>query len=206
MTVYRPHNRSMDHTLERPLASPTALNLLLNRQSSGALVEPAPSGADLDLILDAALRAPDHGRLRPWRFVIIRGNARAKWAERVAEAIKRRDPENAEAMIEKYRAWVQRTPLIVALGAEIKANHKIPEIEQLLSVGAAAMNMLNAAHFLGYAGMWVTGLNSYDPNVASALGFEAPSRLVGFLGLGTPRPGPTFERPSREGHVREWVG
>jgi nitroreductase len=196
----------MDHTLERPAAPSTALNLLLNRQSSGALVEPAPSGADLDLILDAGLRAPDHGRLRPWRFVVIRGDAKPKWAERVAEAIKVRDPENAPAMVEKYRAWVQRTPLIVALGAEIKANHKIPEIEQLLSVGAAAMNMLNAAHLLGYAGMWVTGANAYDPAVAAALGFEAPSRLVGFLGLGTPRPGPTFERPAREGHVREWRG
>ena len=196
----------MDHTLERPTASSTALQLLLNRQSSGALVEPAPSGADLDLILDAGLRAPDHGRLRPWRFVLIRGEARRAWAERVAEAIRRRDPGNAEAMTEKYRAWVARTPLIVALGAEIAANHKIPEIEQLLSVGAAAMNMLNAAHFLGYGGMWVTGPNAYDPAVASALGFEAPSRLVGFLVLGTPRPGPAMARPAREAHVREWRG
>src|SRR5689334_20303872 len=136
------HNKSMDHTLERPVASSTALNLLLNRQSSGALVEPAPSGADLDLILDAALRAPDHGRLRPWRFVVIRGDAKEKWAARVAEAIQQRDPGNAAAMIDKYRAWVQRTPLIVALGVEIQANHKIPEIEQMLSAGAAAMNML----------------------------------------------------------------
>ena len=105
----------MDHTLERPVASSTALHLLLNRQSSGALVEPAPSGADLDLILDAGLRAPDHGRLRPWRFVLIRGDARLAWAERMAEAIRLRDPENADAMIDKYRAWVQRTPLIVPL-------------------------------------------------------------------------------------------
>jgi nitroreductase len=196
----------MDHTLERPVASSTALNLLLNRQSSGALVEPAPSGADLDLIHDAGLRAPDHGRLRPWRFVIIRGDAKEKWAARVAEAIRRRDPENAAGMIEKYSAWVQRTPLIVALGAEIVPNHKIPEIEQLLSAGAAAMNMLNAAHMLGYGGMWVTGANAYDPQVAAALGLEAPSRLVGFLALGTPKPGPTFARPSREAHVREWRG
>jgi nitroreductase len=196
----------MDHTLERPVASSTALHLLLNRQSSGALVEPAPSGADLDLILDAGLRAPDHGRLRPWRFVLIRDEARQAWAERVAEAIKRRDPENADAMIEKYRAWVARTPMIVAVGAEIQANHKIPEIEQLLSVGAAAMNMLNAAHFLGFGGMWVTGLNAYDHAVASALGFEAPSRLIGFLALGTPRPSPALARPSRESHVREWRG
>ncbi len=196
----------MDHTLDRPVASPTALHLLLNRQSSGALVEPAPGGADLDLILDAGLRAPDHGRLRPWRFVVIRSDAKVKWADRVAEAIKQRDPENAPAMIDKYRAWVQRTPLIVAVGAEIKAGHKIPEIEQMLSAGAAAMNMLNAAHLLGYAGMWVTGANAYDPHVAAALGLEAPSRLVGFLALGTPKPGPTFERPSRAAHVREWVG
>jgi nitroreductase len=109
----------------------------------------------------------------------------------------------------KSRAWVARTPLIIAVGAEVKAGN-IPEIEQVLSAGAAAMNMLNAIHLLGYGGMWVTGANSYDPAINKALGFEAPSRLVGFLGVGTPRPqpadAPKIARPSRERHTTEWMG
>src|SRR5689334_3317157 len=129
-----------------------ALELLLSRHSAGLLQEPAPDGAELDLILDAGLRAPDHGRLRPWRFVLIRGEQRAKWANRLAEAALARDAENGPLMAEKSRAWVARTPLIIAVGVDMKAG-KIPEIEQLLSGGAAAMNMLNAIHLLGYGGM-----------------------------------------------------
>ncbi len=147
-----------------------------SRQSANLLQEPAPDGAELDLILDAGLRAPDHGRLRPWRFVLIRGEQRQAWADRLAAAAMARDPENGPAMAEKSRAWVGRTPLIIAIGVEMKEG-KIPEIEQVLSAGAAAMNMLNAIHLLGYGGMWVTGANSYDPQVNKALGFEAPSRL-----------------------------
>jgi len=204
----------MDHAIAPSLGQREerlrALELLLSRQSLNLLQEPAPDGAELDLILDAGLRAPDHGRLRPWRFVLIRGAQKQAWADRVAKAIEVRDPENAAALSDKYRGWVARTPLIIALGAEIKAGHKIPEIEQLLSVGAAAMNMLNALHLLGYGGMWVTGVNSYDPQVNKLLGFEAPSRLVGFLGVGTPKPmpadAPKPARPSREQHTKEWMG
>jgi nitroreductase len=185
------------------------LELLLSRQSANLLQEPAPDGAELDLILDAALRAPDHGRLRPWRFVLIRGERRQAWADRLAEAAKARDPVNGPMMAEKSRAWVARTPLIIAVGAEVKAGN-IPEIEQLLSAGAAAMNMLNAIHLLGYGGMWVTGANSYDPQINKALGFTAPSRLVGFLGVGTPRPipadAPKIARPSRAQHTKDWTG
>jgi nitroreductase len=187
-----------------------ALELLLSRQSSNLLQEPPPQGAELDLILDAGLRAPDHGRLRPWRFVLIRGEERMKWAARVADAAVARDPENGAAIGERYRAWAERTPLIIAIGANVVAGHKIPEIEQVLSAGAAAMNMLNAIHMLGYGGMWVTGLNAYDPAINKALGFEAPSRLVGFLAIGTPRPvpadAPKFARPARSDHTKEWVG
>lgn len=183
-----------------------ALERLLGRQSAGLLAEPAPEGADLDLILDAGLRAPDHGRLRPWRFVLIRGEARLAWGERLAEAAAVRDPANATALGDRFRAWVRRTPLIIAIGAEVRAGHAIPEIEQVLSAGAAAMNMLNAIHLLGYGGMWVTGPNTYDPRINELLGFEAPSRLIGFLAVGTPKAAPTVPRPQRDGHVREWTG
>jgi nitroreductase len=203
----------MDHALTSIAAQRDerlrTVELLLSRQSMNLLQEPAPDGAELDLILDAGLRAPDHGRLRPWRFVLIRGAQRAAWADRLAEAALARDPVNGPAMSEKSRAWVARTPLIIAVGVEVK-DGKIPEVEQMLSAGAAAMNMLNAIHLLGYGGMWVTGANSYDPQVNKWLGFEAPSRLVGFLGVGTPRPlpadAPKIARPSRDRHTTEWTG
>lgn len=202
----------MDHSIVSPAAQRDerlrAVELLLSRHSVNLLQEPAPEGAELDLILDAGLRAPDHGRLRPWRFVLIRGEQRQAWADRLAEAAMARDPANGPAMAEKARAWVGRTPLIIAIGVDMKEG-KIPEVEQILSAGAAAMNMLNAIHLLGYGGMWVTGANSYDPQVNKALGFVAPSRLIGFLSVGTPRPmpadAPKIPRPSRAQHTRDWI-
>lgn len=181
------------------------LDHLLTSRSVGLLQDPAPQGADLDLILEAGLRAPDHGRLRPWRFVTIRGDARLDFGECLAEAAAKRDPEAAAALGERARAWVRRTPLLIAVGVIVKAG-KIPDIEQALSAGAAAMNMLNAAHLLGYGAMWVTGANAYDPNVNALLGFEVPSRLVGFLTIGTaaPAPTPAMPRPDLAAHVVDW--
>ena len=182
-----------------------ALDQLLCRRSAGLLQEPAPEGADLDLILDAGLRAPDHGRLSPWRFVIIRGDARLAFGERLADAAAQRDPANGAALGERYRAWVRRVPMLIAVGAVVKSGN-IPEIEQVLSAGAAAMNMLNALHLLGYGGMWVTGANVYDPAVNALLGFEAPSHLVGFVTIGTPATTlPPMTRPDRADHVAEWT-
>jgi nitroreductase len=181
-----------------------ALDQLLTRRSVGPLQEPAPEGDDLDLILDAGLRAPDHGRLRPWRFVVIRGEARLAFGEYLADAAAKRDPATAASFADRYRAWVRRMPLIIAVGAAVRTGN-IPEIEQVLSAGAAAMNMLNAVHMLGYGGMWVTGANAYDPNVNALLGFEAPARLVGFLGIGTAATSPPqIARPDRAAHVVEW--
>ena len=182
------------------------IDALLTRRSVGALDDPAPAGSDLDLIIDAGLRAPDHGRLRPWRFVVIQGEARKAFGDVLAQAAKARDPANADGLIERHRAWPLRCPLIIAMGAIVQAGHRIPETEQILSAGAAAMNMLNAVHMLGYGGIWVTGVNTYDAQVNAMLGFMAPSRLVGFLMVGTPKsPAQAGERPARAAHITYWT-
>lgn len=184
-----------------------ALDTILSRASNPMLGDPAPDGRALDLILQAGLRAPDHGKLRPWRFVLIRGDARAKWAEVVVAALRAREPDAPEAAIEKQRKRALETPVIIALGARVRPGHKIPEIEQVLSVGAAAMNMLNAAHALGYGAVWLTGANAYDPRVIEALGLEATDRLVGFLFVGTAKAPPlAARRPEVADHAVDWSG
>lgn len=185
----------------------TVLDRLLDRVSISALAEPAPSGPVLDRILETALRAPDHGRLAPWRFVLIRGDARAVLAEVVAHALQARDPTATPPLIEKQRGKFLRAPLIVALGAHIQPDHKVPEIEQLMSVAAGTMNLLNAFHAEGFGAIWVTGANASDPSVQAALGFEPPHRLAGFLFVGTPRDVPAVaRRPALSDHVTEWTG
>ena len=189
----------MDHALIPPAAQRDerlrAVELLLSRQSVNLLQEPAPDGAELDLILDAGLRAPDHGRLRPWRFVLIRGEQRQAWADRLAQAALARDPVNGPAMGEKSRAWVARTPLIIAVGVEVKEG-KIPEIEQMLSAGAAAMNLVTAAHALGYAANWITEWYAYDRKALDALGLAATEKMAGFVHIGrTVKPPEDRPRP-----------
>ncbi len=186
----------------------SSLELLLSRRSISPvmLTDPGPTDADIDTMLSAALRAPDHGGLRPWHFAIIRGDARKRLGEVFADALKVRDPTWTEALLERERGRPMRSPLVIACGARIRPDHKIPEIEQLMAAGAATMNLLNAAHALGFGAMWVTGVNAYDPTVAAALGFAPPDRLVGFVYVGTPpaalRP---VERPSPASHASEWT-
>lgn len=185
----------------------TFIAALLSRESCWPLVEPGPREAELDLIFDAALRAPDHGRLRPWRFVCIRGTARAELGKVLVELVAAREPDKPRSVHEHRRQRAHAAPVIVALGAAISTDTAIPEIKQLLSAGAAAMNMLNAIHALGYGGFWVTGVDTYDPLLHRALDFEPSDRLLGFLFIGSRQSHElTAERPSRAEHVREWLG
>lgn len=186
-----------------------AMELLLNRASIAPRLhqEPAPSDAELRQIIAAACRAPDHGRLRPWRFIVIRGAARTRLGEVFAEALKQRRPDATGALIETELARPLRSPLLVAVVARVQKDHpKIPEIEQILSAGAAAHGMLLAAQAMGYGAMMLTGDNAYDPNVGRALGLAADDRIIAFVYLGTQvgEP-PNLPRADPADHTSEWT-
>ena len=182
-----------------------AMDMLLSRASSGELRAPGPDAEALGQIVAAGLRAPDHGKLRPWRFVAIEGEARHRFAELCIAALKARDPDATTAEADRMRGKLTSPPLVLALGMQITPGlAKVPEIEQVMAVAAAAMNMLNAAHALGFAGKWVTGPNAYDPAVAKALGVD---QLAGFLYLGTPvELGLQARRPAVEDYLSHWSG
>jgi len=166
----------------------TAIQLLLNRRSVSPRLMggPGPDDTEIDLMLKAGARAADHGRLRPWRFVVIRGEARARLGQVFAEARALRDPGANAAEIDKERAKPMRAPVVLAVGARVIREHAtVRAIDQTLAAGAAAQNILLAAFALGYGAMWLTGTNCYDPRVKSALGFEEDHDVVGYLYIGT---------------------
>lgn len=155
------------------------------RVSAARLDVPAPSPEDLDRILRAGVRGPDHGRLGPWRFVILEGPARDVLANAMVEALKRKLPDCTEAMVGAERAKAARAPMVLVVAARVDPTHKVPEIEQVMAVAAGVQNMLLAASALGYGTMWKTGDAAYDPTVKAALGLDAADHIVSFLYLGT---------------------
>jgi nitroreductase len=161
----------------------------LNRYSTPAkaLAEPAPDDAQLKQILQVAMSAPDHGRLYPYRFITIRGDARYRLSEIFVQATRQREPEVDAAYLAKQREKPLRSPLIVVVVATLIESEKIPEIEQMLSAGAAAHNILLGANALGFGSVWLTGANAYDDYVRGELGINDDERIVGFVYIGTPQ-------------------
>ncbi|HKD09298.1 MAG TPA: nitroreductase [Bryobacteraceae bacterium] len=180
------------------------MNTLLTRASNGLLTDPGPDDSQLRTILEAAVRAPDHGKLRPWRFYVIRGDAREKLSQLFVDALLRRQPGAAPADIDKERGKPLRSPVTIAAVAKIVTGHKVPPIEQTLSAGAAAMNILNAAHALGFGAKWVTGANCYDTWFLRQFGLDPEDQLIGFIHIGTPIPQSPAERPAPDAFVVEW--
>jgi nitroreductase len=174
-----------------------AIDLLLTRRSARTLTEPAPDAAALDLIFASAARAPDHGRLRPWRFVVVRSGARERFGELLAAHLARTHGKVGEETLQRERAKALRAPLIVVVGAHFNtASAKVPAVEQLLAVAAATEAMMLAAVALGFNAMWKTGAAAYDDEVKRALGFESADAIVGFLYLGTEAQAPVAQAPA----------
>lgn len=155
-----------------------------SRTSALKLTEPGPTRADIERIIKAGTRAPDHGRLRPWRFAVLEGDARKKLGNAMADLLRQKMPEAQESQLAAEAAKPLRAPTIIAIGAKISKG-KIPEIEQLGAVAAAIQNMFLMAHALGYGAMWKTGAAAYAASVKELLGLAAEDHIVGFLYLGT---------------------
>jgi nitroreductase len=184
-----------------------ALELLLTRDSALKLTEPAPSEAELQVLFRSALRAPDHGRLRPWHFVIVQAGKRQTFGNLMADALRRRQPDALPDMLQRERDKAMRAPLIVVVAARIYRDKKIPPIEQIASAAAAAQNILLAAHAQGYGAMWKTGAQAYDAGVKQALGLLGHDEIIGFLYLGTRIDGVSnVARPIVSDHVSVWPG
>lgn len=183
-----------------------ALQALLGRYSVGPkhLVEPGPGEAELALMVQAALRAPDHGELLPWRFKIVRGAARQRMAELFAQAARAAGKDEAAAALDAERAL--RPPVSVAVVARIDLGHpQVPAHEQWAAVGGALAQFLSAAHLLGYGGKMLSGAKVRDPQIAAAF-CEPGETLVGWIALGTPakKPGGPSRKPGIEVAMSFW--
>jgi nitroreductase len=173
-----------------------ALELLTTRRSRKPveLAGPAPSAADIDAMLTIASRVPDHGKLVPWRFIIFEGEARHAAGEAIAAAFRSKYPDAKPEHVEFERGRLARAPLVIAVVSRAAPHVKIPEWEQVLSAGASAMNLVLAAHALGFAAYWLTEWYAYDRTALEALGVKESERIAGFVHIGRPTK-PAEDRP-----------
>jgi nitroreductase len=184
----------------------TALSFLETRRSGRPrdLVAPGPSKDELDHILTIAMRTPDHGKLAPWRFVVVGQGQRQQLADLLARSLPELDAEATSAHYAKALEFCHQAPALVTLVSSPVQGHKIPVWEQELSCGAVAMNLLHAANALGYVGGWITGWQAYSPRVTRAFCGDG-ERIAGFIFLGTPgNPLEERPRPSLAEHASEW--
>ncbi len=187
-----------------------ALEALYSRQSARAvtLSTPVPAGEDLAQILQAGMSAPDHGSLRPWRYMIIEGDARERLGDVFAEALSKRDPGADEAALDAIRSKPLRSPMIIAVCADVVEDHpKVPAIEQVVTAACAAQNVITAAHAKGYGAIMLSGWPAYDDHVKNALGLAPKDAIVTFIYMGTPNgDSPVKERPNHIEYTSVWNG
>jgi nitroreductase len=181
------------------------LTAIHSRQSVSKVKPGAVSHALIEKLLAAANAAPNHYKVRPWRFVVMSGVGRNKLADAMAASFKAKYPDGAAEAVEKERAKPFRAPVVIAVGVDKPVEAKVVEIENIAAVAAACQNILLAAHDLGLGAIWRTGDAARDPEIKQALGFDADQHLIGFIYIGYPEVElEPKERPSVEDRT-VWV-
>ena len=164
------------------------IDLLTRRRSvpPHQLAAPGPSTEELDTILAVASRVPDHGKLAPWRFIVFAGEARDKAGAIIAEAFAADEPGAAPERVATERNRLARAPLVIGVVSAARPHLKIPEWEQVLSVGAVCTNLIVAANALGFGTAWLTEWFAYDRRVLDAFGLSPDEAVAGFIHIGRP--------------------
>jgi nitroreductase len=178
----------------RPISDSIALLSTRRSVKPIELTAPGPSPAELDTLLTIASRVPDHGKLTPWRFIVFEAEGRTKAGEAIAEAFLAKYPDATPDQVAFERTRLARAPLVVAVVSRAAPHVKIPEWEQVLSAGAAAMSLAIAAHALGFAASWITEWYAYDRAVLAALGLAPHEKIAAFVHIGRPAQ-PPEDRP-----------
>lgn len=170
------------------------------------VVAPAPSEADLDALFRAAMAAPDHNALRPWRFLVIEGDGLVKLGALFAEAHRARLPGASEEDLLISAQKAQRAPMVIAVYAHLSDDPKVPHDEQLIACGCAMQQMLLASEAMGYGATILSGPNMHSVAVHEGLGLGVNEKLLGLIYIGTPRSDamPNKPRPEPSPFVRRW--
>lgn len=184
---------------KQPAMTNPVLDHLLSRVSPPIqeLAEPGPDDAEIATMLAAASRVPDHGRLEPWRFILYRGESRNRVGALLADLAEKREGPLSEGRRRQELARFNRAPLVIGVVSVPKASPKIPQWEMFLSGGAAAMNLVHAAHALGFKANWISNWYSDVPEGRAILGLKPDEQVIGFVHIGS-HAGEVPDRPRPE--------
>ena len=185
-----------------------ALEQISQRRSVKAmdLHTPGPNQQQMDQLLAAAARVPDHGKLGPWRFICFQNDARQAFGEHLAQRFSELKPQAPAAAIEAERGRFVRAPLVIAVISCVQAHPKIPEWEQLMSAGAVCQNLLVAANLMGFAAQWLTEWYAYDEAIDAKLDLKSGERVAGFVYIGSAKDKPDErQRPDLQQRIQHWT-
>ncbi|WP_153340000.1 nitroreductase family protein [Roseospira navarrensis] len=190
----------------------TLVNRLQVRESTSAkhLTTPGPTDDELAEVMRAAVAVPEHGGIRPWRFLVVREAAQRRLSDVFVEDLLADSPDASETEIAKRRDGPLRSPLLIVVAVSPREHPKVPEVEQVVAGGLSAFVLQSCFHDMGYGAVWVTGNPAYSPRVKAALGLAPTDHIVGFVHVGTRGPDapptPRKARPDPTAFLAEWTG